>query len=276
MKKILNIVQGVEDEINSIILEAKYPVHQVEDTINTILRHLATLRKYVQENGFKSEEDEIHFFKNVKPKVVSRLIFFNSVFKIETKRPNGGRKIIRKYLNAELHKLQRFFENNLEFYKYYRTNNTFLDRKFFLRGNADVKLNLDTFFFEADPTFSTSHDYKVAKIIANDMIQVYLEHQHDLNEKGTNILPSPASVNWTGSKTSLIELIYALHHSGTFDNGNVEIKVIAKAMENAFNIDLGDFYHTYLEIRNRKVNRTKFLDTLKDTMLSAMDEQDEK
>lgn len=75
MKKILNIVQGVEDEINSIILEAKYPVHQVEDTINTILRHLATLRKYVQENGFKSEEDEIHFFKNVKPKVVSRLIF---------------------------------------------------------------------------------------------------------------------------------------------------------------------------------------------------------
>lgn len=204
MKKILNIVQDVEDEINSIILEAKYPVHQVEDTINTILRHLATLRKYVQENGFKSEEDEIHFFKNVKPKVVSRLIFFNSVFKIETKRPNGGRKVIRKYLNAELHKLQRFFENNLEFYKYYRTNNTFLDRKLFLRGNADVKLNLDTFFFEADPTFSTSHDYKVAKIIANDMIQVYLEHQHDLNEKGTNILPSPALINWTGSKTSLI------------------------------------------------------------------------
>lgn len=100
MKKILNIVQDVEDEINSIILEAKYPVHEVEDTINIILRHLTTLRKYVQENGFKSEEDEIHFFKNVEPKVVSRIIFFNSVFKIETKRPNGSRKIIRKYLNA--------------------------------------------------------------------------------------------------------------------------------------------------------------------------------
>lgn len=56
MKKILNIVQDVEDETNSIILEAKYPVHQVEDTINIILRHLTTLRKYVQENGgFKSK-----------------------------------------------------------------------------------------------------------------------------------------------------------------------------------------------------------------------------
>ncbi|SEM92029.1 RteC protein, partial [Chryseobacterium taichungense] len=31
---------------------------------------------------------------------------------------------------------------------------------------------LDTFYFEADHRFSTSHDYKVAKIIANDLIQV--------------------------------------------------------------------------------------------------------
>ncbi len=276
MKKILNIVQEVEDEINSVILEARYPVHQLEDAINIVLRHLNTLRKYVQENGFKSEEDEIHFFKCVKPRVVSRLIFFNAVFKIEAKRPNGCRKVIKKYLNSEHHKLQSFFENNLEFYKYYRTNNTFLDRKYFLRGNSDIKLNLDTFFFEADPSFSTTHDYKVAKIIGNDMIKVYLENQQAINKKETVVSSNPTSVNWTASKTSLIELIYALHHSGSFCNGNVEIKVLAKVMEEAFNINLGDFYHTYLEIKNRKVNRTKFLDMLKDTMTSVMDEQDEK
>jgi|GEM_PF-1412343 len=40
-----------------------------------------------------------------------------------------------------------------------------------------IKLSLNTYYFEADYTFSTSHDYKVAKILANDLIQVYLENQ---------------------------------------------------------------------------------------------------
>ena len=83
-------------------------------------------------------------------------------------------------------------------------------------------------------------------------------------------------MNWTGSKASMIELIYALHYQGVFDNGNTDIRLIAKYFENIFNIDLGDFYHAYLELKNRKVNRTKFLDSLRDRLIMKMDEQDEK
>lgn len=125
----------------------------------------------------------------------------------------------------------------------------------------------------------TSHDYKVAKIIANDLIQVYLEDQLfttniNLSCKGKTLPKS--SQNWTGSKTALIELIYTLHAQAVFDNGNVDIKVIAKTFETIFGIDLGDIYHTYLELRNRKNNRTKFIDLLKDGLIKKMDEQEEK
>ncbi len=58
--------------------------------------------------------------------------------------------------------------------------------------------------------------------------------------------------------------------------GKTDIKAIATYFENVFEIDLGDFYHTYLEIRNRKINRTKFLDSLKDAIIRQMNEQDEK
>src|SRR5690606_41664277 len=95
----------------------------------------------------------------------------SSDLKIETKKPYRA-KPIRKYLNKELKKLNRFFDNNLDFYKYYRSNNSFLDESFFVRGNHDIKLWLDTYYFQTDHSFSTSHDYKVAKIIANDLIQV--------------------------------------------------------------------------------------------------------
>ncbi len=71
-------------------------------------------------------------------------------------------------------------------------------------------------------------------------------------------------------------MIYALHSQGVFDNGDADIKLIAKTLELAFNINLGDFYHTYMELKSRKINRTKFLDGLRDALIQKMDEQDEK
>ena len=55
--------------------------------------------------------------------------------------------------------------------RYYRTGSTYLDYKYFLRGTFDIKKSLDSFYFEADLDFCTSHDFKVAKILANDLIQ---------------------------------------------------------------------------------------------------------
>lgn len=145
----------------------------------------------------------------------------------------------------------------------------------FLRGNHDIKLWLDTYYFESDQSFSTSHDYKVAKIIANDLILVYIE---DKLYKKAQVEKSkaPKKLKWTGSKVALIELIYALHYEGVFENGKNDINVVAQYFENAFGIDLGNFYQTYLELQNRKMNRTKFLNALREELIRRMDEQDEK
>ena len=224
--------------------------------------------------GFTSKNEEIHFFKHVKPVFVTRLIYYNSIYKIETKK-SYGTKPIRKYLNKELKKLKRFFDNNLEFYKYYRNNNSFLDEKFFVRGKHDIKLCLDTYYFQSDQSFSTTHDYKVAKIIANDLIQVYIEDQL-YNKFQKDKSKAQKKLKWTGSKVALIELIYALHYQNVFDNGNNDIREVAQYFESAFGVDLGNFYQTYLELRNRKMNRTKFLDALRETLIKKMDELDEK
>lgn len=263
----------LETEINDLEIETDHSIQRIEAVIGIILKCLSEVKKYVLNRGFKNIGEEIHFFKHQKPIIVSKLIYYNAIYKIETKKPYGS-KPIKKYLNDELRKLKRYFDNNLEFYKYYRTNNSFIDDKLFVRGKYDIKLSLDTFYFEADHSFSTSHDYKVAKIIANDLIQVYLEdqlHNTAYRDKSTDL----PKLNWTGSKAAMIELIYALHSQGVFDNGNADIKVIAKTFERTFNLDLGDFYHTFMELKSRKLNRTKFLDNLHDALIRKMDEQDE-
>lgn len=273
------MLQKLEYKIDEFAAEIDDQIILAEKVIEIIIKSLAEIKITILEKGFTNTEEEIHFFKVLKPKFVSKLIYYNAIYKIEAKKPYGGERVFKKYLNQELSKLKRFFDNNLDFYKYYRTSSSYLDHKYFIRGKYDIKLSLDTYYFETDHSFATSHDYKVSKIIANDLIQVYLEDllsNIDRYSSFTDKGKLKPSLQWTSSKTSLIELIYALYAEGVFDNGKTDIKEIAKKFESMFSINLGDFYHTYLELRNRKTNRTKFLDLLRESLIKKMDDQDEK
>lgn len=271
------IIQRLDEDITELSIDLDNPIMLSEAALELIISKIAEVKQHILKVGFLNIDEEINFFKRLKPNIVSKLIYYNAIYKIETKKPYGGEKAIKKYLNNEISKLKRFFDNNLEFYKYYRTNSTYLDHKYFVRGKHDIKLCLDTYYFESDHSFSTSHDYKASKIIANDLIQVYLEDQIFNRKKKmfSSNQPSKSFLNWTASKTALIELIYALHAHAVFENGTIDIKVIAKTFEVIFNVELGDFYHTYLELRNRKTNRTKFLDSLRDGLIKKMDDMDE-
>src|SRR5690606_13065620 len=220
------VLHKLETAITELEIEADCPIQRIEAVIHIIVKCLSELKGYIQKRGFKNTEEEIRFFKHQKPNIVAKLIYYNTIYKIETKKPYRA-KPIRKYLNKELKKLNRFFDNNLDFYKYYRSNNSFLDESFFVRGNHDIKLWLDTYYFQSDQSFSTSHDYKVAKIIANDLIQVYIEDQlyHKFQK---NKSKAQKRLKWTGSKVALIELIYALHYQNVFDNGNNDIREVAQ------------------------------------------------
>jgi hypothetical protein len=83
-----------------------------------------------------------------------------------------------------------------------------------------------------------------------------------------------SNLKWTAPKAAIIELLYAFHADGCFNNGNANITQIATAFESAFNIELGQFSRTFLEINARKTGRTKYLDSLKEKLLKRMDEVD--
>ncbi len=82
-------------------------------------------------------------------------------------------------------------------------------------------------------------------------------------------------LSWTGSKVELVELVYALDAAGCFNHGDATIKEIVTYIEIMFNIDLGDYYHTFMEIRSRK-NGTAFLDKLIKVLNDRMEEADRK
>lgn len=67
---------------------------------------------------------------------------------------------------------------------------------------------------------------------------------------------------------------YAIYAAGVLNDGNADIKEIMTYIEASFKIDLGDYYRTYLAIRERKKDKTSFLTNLINKLLRKMDEDD--
>lgn len=253
----------------------------LEQSVIACKQALEKLREYTQKNDFKNDLEEIEFYKLIKPKILSYLIFYVEQLNIVTKRTKGGKKEQKKYLRNFIHSLQVYFNNNLEFYHYFKSNAKHLDNHYFLRKNKTIRLNIETFHYFTEDNFSTSHDSSVATILAYTKLIKYLKNEIDkLNNKQNNMeIISPFNkqidLHWTGNNNELIELIYALYSSGRINNSNVDIKEIAESLETLFKIDIGNFYQSFNEIRSRKINTTKFMDTLKSSLLKYMQDLDE-
>ena len=208
-------------------------VHRLQNVLNDLRNKLQT---YV----FPSKEEEISFFKNQKPELLGRLLYFYKIYRIETQCPTGSNEVIKLYINRELDSLTYFFNRNLDFYQYYRSNSTIYDEHYFLRGKIDIRLCTDSAQFDKDPNFSTGYDYKVAKIISNEMLRIYLNKklqklESDSYIKEHHAIRTKTPINFTGKKAALIEIGYALASSGDINHGNIEIKEFMNYLSFVFN-----------------------------------------
>ena len=136
---------------------------------------------------------------------------------------------------------------------------------------------MDTARLDDDPQFSTSHCKKAAEIIEYDLLASFydleLKNLLVLENKCTEKEVKPAILSdllWTGTKTELVEMIYGLIASGSLRNGKAEIKKVVKICELIFEIDLGNFYKTYGEIKARDQDPTKFIDKLKLSLIQKI------
>lgn len=278
---IYNIKERINKDIQSIESEENNIFQKSISIISLLESAFDELKEFISNYTFKNQQDEITFFKETKPQLFSILIYHRKIYNLEMRMPTGSCSDKKNYLENILGRIKYFFDNNADFYQYYRSGSTHLDKYYFLRGKPDIQLILDSFYFERDTKFSTSFDFKVAKMIANERLTVYVNEKLSkisniiTNTDNEMILPK-VKLTWTAKKAELVEQIYGWDSTGCFNNGNTNIKELAEYIERVFNINLGDFYHTFLEIRERKGSRTLFLDKLTKYLNERMDSLENK
>ena len=279
-EKICDILSEIDLEIDEIDLYGYDIIETSLSMVHRLQTVLSDLRTKIQTYIFPTKEDEILFFKVQKPEILGRLLFFYKIYRIETQCPNGSDEVIKGYISRELDNLTYFFNRNLDFYQYYRFHSTLYDEYYVVRGKFDLRLCTDSAQFDKDLNFSTGYDYKVAKIIANEMLRIYLnkrlvklETNNQIEDNLQTYLKYP--FRFTGKKVFLIELGYSLVTSGDINNGNVEIKEMMKFLSSVFQVDLGDYYAAYIAMKERK-DRTAYLHHLIDNLTKRMNEDDMK
>ena len=150
---IVKIVNNYKKEIEEVEQGNLNDFAVIEKGINVSRKHLQKLRVILRNKEFETKQDEITFFKKQKPYIYGKLKFFVKILNTLSNRPLGSVKSQREFLDNEIKSLQSFYQKNLDFVKYYRSNAEHLDEFYFLRGYDNMYLTADTSHFYTDSEF---------------------------------------------------------------------------------------------------------------------------
>ncbi len=245
---------------NDILATSLEIIHYIEKKLKEIYKWL---KKYV----FQTPQDEIYFFKELKPRMVSKLLYYKELLKLETSLP-PSKNDKRRHYEELLTRIHQYVVCNREFYEYYRSRTSVRDEDLFVRRSYKDIVRDDCCLINYDSKLSTSHDFNVATIIANDMLTSHLENK--LEELDGNFTtkynPTNNKIIWTGTKVEMAEMIYGLYYKQMLNNGNIDIKEIARVFSIAFNIELDDktLYRCLQDIKKRYPIKAIFLQNLSD------------
>lgn len=236
---------------------------RIQKSLLIVRNTLHELKAHVRTTAFHTVEEEIQFFKEIKPPFLALYLFYEQLTVIKAQTPPGDKSSISEFYLGRINRCQQFIRKNLEFYTYYSSGNKTFDTVYFTRHKG-LPNPLQ------DDSFSTSHDILLARILAAEMLKDYLL-------QGLKKIPDAITnpLQWTAPKAALIELIYALHSSEALNQGSADLKHLATGLEALFQVNLGNYYRAFQEIRQRKINRTSFLDQMKQKFIQRMDAMDE-
>lgn len=234
-----------------------------------IQKTLSSFREQIRSTNFKRDEDEIYFFRNIKPKIHAYLIFFSIVSEIEVAKYHKSDEELTNLIDKKLRMFRHIQGEYIDFVTYYMEGMTHLDRQYFLRPTDFVKFTRHSATMMVDPEFSTTYDIVAADIIAHQMLK---KHFFPDKENYKTKMPNTPKMKWTMSKSDFIEFVYGLQASKAVNYGDVEIIELCQALQSIFKIHIDDPYRIFIDLCNRKTAPVKFIPKMEEGFLRKVEE----
>lgn len=259
------IITEFNESIARIVPLKSVTPEQMNKGIHLCRKTLFQLREKVRGGALRTESAEIFFFKTVKVVPLSWLIYFTEVGRCELRKPRTDTRLQKRFFKKQLHKAEKFFRKHRDFMYYMEQGYTYRDPEYFTRKSIEQWPLFPGTEGYRDPDFSTPRDLLWARVKGMERVVKHL--QKAIRQISHVPLSNPNGspqhhLEWTASKVSLTELIYALYSGKAFNHGQAEIGDITAAFETFFGVRLPQVYRTYASIKERKGRRARFLEEL--------------
>lgn len=244
--------------------------------LNSIRQAIVDLKALLNQKPFSSTDEEIEFFKHVKPQFIARQLFAIDIFTIEAGKPVDTAEVVKSYFEQELKYIRKYYDQNKFMHQYYLLDGNELDGLLFVReAQPPGTLIPDVQGF--DPQFSTAGDYIFARFITNERIQEFLTdrlYSPQESETLSGITKRKVTLKWTGEAINLAEMAYGIWLTGQVNNGNAGIAEIMGWLEVNFQVSIGRPFRRWQSISGRKrVSQVKYIDQMKAAILKRLDDE---
>jgi hypothetical protein len=270
----------LEDELRTIRNTTPDNLICYEKSANKVIQFYNRIKEFLKQNPFETKESEIQFFKYLQPHFISTAHYYTLLYNHQNKKNCiSSSKELKLSCKRSLKQISRYNTEYQHIIIYYKSGKCNLDEKYFLRQSSDYPFVLEECIALVDKEFSTGYDLIIARYLAYEKYAFFLQNELNLNEFGSKTTTLgeggcfSQTLQWTGSKIELIELMYALQSKGSINNSQIKIKELAAMFEKIFQVDFGDYFHTFSEIKNRR-NPTLFIDNLRKALMNKIEEKD--
>lgn len=137
-QQLANILQKVKkEEHNLYTTKSKNLIKESDKIILFLSDKLNELKIEVLKNDFKSEQEEIYFFKEIKPRILGEILFYKSLIDIEILYSKGNTNTEQQIMcyKTQINKILKDLDN--EFYRYILLGRKDKDNFYFLRKNIN-------------------------------------------------------------------------------------------------------------------------------------------
>jgi hypothetical protein len=165
----LTLYESMMQRIEACSKLRPHTMAEIECCFNLAQKHWSCIEQNIEDHLFQSKEDEIEFYKKVKPLFKSQIEFYNLLYQAEIFRPHDEPGALKEFWIKEQQKLDRFIQDNSVFYVYYKNEATNRDEEYFLSGAAEN---------EKGKTIYT--DDLIALLMALERYHLYAEHELSL------------------------------------------------------------------------------------------------
>lgn len=261
-------------DLNEIARQSNDHLLIAEQSYQVTYLAIQKINDFLLEYTFKDQAEEIRFFKEIKPKFLTEMIYFQELYHIEAHKPVGFKELIRQHYQQAAERVRSYFVRNEILYNYYRMNKTLYDDFFFVRNTVNEFSAVEN-AVDIDHRCSTVYSIKLSKLLAYELISEYLQaalFRLDNPDATPASHSRKVEYKWTDSKAALIEIAYMIYVSGSVNNGKGELSQIIAGLQSLFNINLGNYSRTFDKMRFRKKSQTPYIDDGKNNLIRMMND----